>query len=74
MKLNITHKLFFAIFLAASLAVISSTLIMQWNLNRGFLRLINGMEKSGVSRLATSLKNEYRMESGWNSILRNQMK
>jgi len=74
MKLNITHKLFFAIFLAASLAVASSTLIMQWNLNRGFLRLINGMEKSGVSRLATSLENEYRMESGWNSILRDRMK
>jgi two-component system sensor histidine kinase BaeS len=74
MKLNITHKLFFAIFLAASLAVVSSALIMQWNLNRGFLRLINGMEKSGVSRLAASLENEYRMESGWNSIHRDRMK
>lgn len=74
MKLTITHKLFFAIFLAASLAVISSTLIMQWNLNRGFLRLINGMEKSGVSRLASLLINQYNLESGWALILRDQMK
>ena len=74
MKLSITGKLFFAIFLAASLAVVSATMIMQWNLNRGFLRLINGMEKSGVSRLATTLENEYRMESGWNPVLRDQMK
>lgn len=73
MKLNITHKLFLAIFLAASLAVVSSTLIMQWNLNRGVLRLINGMEKNGVSRLAISLENKYGMESSWNSILRDQM-
>jgi two-component system sensor histidine kinase BaeS len=73
MKLNITGKLFFAIFFAASLAVVSSTLIMQWNLNRGFLRLINGMEKNGVSRMAISLENKYVMESSWNSILRDQM-
>ena len=74
MKLNITHKLFFAIFLAASLAVVSSTLIMQWSLNRGFLRLINNMEKSGVSRLASRLENEYRTESGWNGIRHDPMK
>lgn len=74
MKLNITHKLFFAIFLAASLAVVSSTLIMQWNLNRGFLRLINGMEKNGVLRLVSLLENQYRTESGWNSIISDPMK
>jgi len=72
MKLNITHKLFLAIFLAASLAVVSSAMIMQWNLNRGFLRLINDMEKSGVSRLAARLENEFRTD--WGSILRDQMK
>ena len=74
MKLNITGKLFFAIFLAASLAVVSSAMIMQWNLNRGFLQLINDMEKNGVSRLATRLENEYLPGTGWDSILRDQMK
>jgi two-component system sensor histidine kinase BaeS len=73
MKLTITHKLFFAIFLAASLAVVSSALIMQWNLNRGFLRLINGMEKSGVSRLASRLEKEYRADTGWYLVLRDPM-
>lgn len=74
MKLNITGKLFFAIFLAASLAVVSSALIMQWNLNRGFLRLINGMEKNGVLRLVSLLENQYRTESGWDSIISDPMK
>ena len=73
MKLNITHKLFFAIFLAASLAVVSSTLIMQWSLNRGFLRLINSMEKSGVSLLASRLAMEYRTDTGWDLVLRDPM-
>ena len=73
MKLNITGKLFLAIFLAASLAVVSSALIMQWNLNRGFLRLINDMEKSGISRLAARLEKEYQPEAGWDSILRDPM-
>ena len=68
MKLRITHKLFFAIFLAASLAVISSTLIMQWSLDRGFLRLVNDMEKSGMSRLVYRLEEEYRTELDWNAI------
>jgi len=74
MKLNITGKLFLAIFLAASLAVVSSAVIMQWNLNRGFLRLINDMEKNGVYRLATRLENEYLPGTGWDSILRDPMK
>ncbi|MEI6206596.1 MAG: ATP-binding protein [Desulfuromonadales bacterium] len=74
MKFGITHKLFLALFLAASLAVVSSTMIMRWNLNRGFLKLINEMEKNGVSRLASGLENEYRTESGWDSILRDRMK
>ena len=74
MKLNITHKLFFAIFLAASLAVVSSTLIMQWNLNRGFLLLIHDMEKSGMSRLASRLEEAYRTGSGWDAIRRDPRK
>ena len=74
MKLNITHKLFLAIFMAASLAVVSSAIIMQWNLNRGFLRLINGMEKNGVLRLVSLLENQYRTESEWNSIISDPMK
>jgi two-component system sensor histidine kinase BaeS len=74
MKLNITGKLFLAIFLAASLAVISSTLIMQWNLNKGLLKLINEMEKSGISRLISRLEEEYRLGSEWDLIRRDPMR
>lgn len=74
MKLNITHKLFSAIFLAASLAVVSSTLIMQWNLNRGFQKLISEMEKSGISRLVSWLEEECRTGYGWDALRRDPMK
>ena len=74
MKLNITRKLFLAIFLATSLAVFSSTLIMQWNLNRGFHKLINEMEKSGISRLVSMLEEECHAGSGWDALRRDPMK
>ena len=56
MRIGVTHKLFLAILMAAGLAVISSALIMQWSLDRGFLKFVNSMEKSGISRLAAQTR------------------
>lgn len=74
MKLSITHKLFFAIFLAASLAVISSTLIIHWSVNKGFLRMVNSMEKHGMPYMVSRLEEVYRAELGWDAIRRDPMK
>jgi len=74
MKLSITHKLFLAIFLAASLAVVSSTLIIHWSVNRGVHRLIRSMEKNGITRMVSILEEEYRVESGWDAIRRDPIK
>ena len=68
MKIGVTHKLFLVILLAAGLAVVSSALIMQWSLDRGFLKFINAMEKSGISRLAAKLEESYRTEQNWNYL------
>ncbi|MHB1184102.1 MAG: ATP-binding protein [Desulfobulbia bacterium] len=70
MKISITHRLFLAIILAAGLAVLSMVLIMQWSVRQGFLRYLNTMEKAGISRLAGSLEEGYRPESGWHFVLR----
>src|SRR5690242_21818982 len=72
MKISITHRLFLAILAAAGLAVVSMVLIMQWRLNRGFLRFVNTMEKSGVSRLAATLEKSYAAERSWDFLVRDQ--
>ncbi|NVN92008.1 MAG: HAMP domain-containing protein [Desulfuromonadales bacterium] len=68
MKMGVTHKLFLAILMAASLAVISSALIVQWSLSRGFHKYVNAIEASGVSRLAGKLEERYRAEGNWNFL------
>jgi len=71
MKIGVTHKLFLSILMAAGLAVISSVLIMQWSLNRGFLKYVNAIEKSGISRLANRLESRYLTEGSWNFLRSN---
>ncbi|MDD2308102.1 MAG: ATP-binding protein [Desulfuromonadaceae bacterium] len=70
MKIGVTHKLFLIILTAAGLAVVSSALIMQWSLSRGFLKFINAMEKTGISRLAVELEKSYRTEQSWEFLRR----
>lgn len=70
MKIRVRHKLFLAILAAAFLAVVSSAFIMQWSLSRGFLRFVNSMEQSGMSRLAVKLEKNYRAGQSWEPLLR----
>lgn len=70
MKFGVTHKLFLAILTAAGIAVVSSALIMQWSLDRGFLKFVNTMEQAGISRLATKLEEHYRTDQNWNFLQR----
>lgn len=71
MKIGITQKLFIAIFMAASLAVVSATLIMQWNLNLSMHKLVLQIEKSGMSLLTSKLEMEYAKEQGWGFLKNN---
>ena len=68
MKISITHRLFLAIILAAGMAVISMVIIMQWSMRQGFLSYLDTMEKTGFSRLAGSLEDGYRAETGWDFV------
>lgn len=70
MKLGVAHKLFLVILTASGLAVVSSALIMQWSLNRGFIKFISAMEESGISRLAISIEKSYGTEQSWEFLQR----
>jgi two-component system sensor histidine kinase BaeS len=71
MKLGVTRKLFLVILAAAGLAVVSSALIMHWSLNKGFLKYVNSVEKTGISRLAGILEEYYHKEQSWDSLRQN---
>lgn len=65
MKIGITHRLFLAILAAAFLAVFCMFLIMQWSLDRGFLRYLKEMEETRLSRLTAMLEESYALRGNW---------
>lgn len=67
-KIGISYKLFWAIMLAASLAVVSLVWITHWNLERGFLHLIKETEQAGIVRLTDSLQKHYSTEKSWSLL------
>ncbi len=71
MKISITHRLFLAILMAAGLAVICLVMIMQWNLNRGFLNFIRETEASVSARLADTLEVYYKGHGSWEALQKN---
>lgn len=70
MDISVRYKLFLVILATACMAVLSSTLIAEWSLERGYIKLVNSMEQSSLSHLAVTLENEYRNEKSWD-FLRN---
>ncbi len=71
MKISITQRFFWAIMLAAGLAVISLVWITQWNLKRGFLRFIKETERAGIVRLTDSLQDFYAAQGSWRLLREN---
>jgi two-component system sensor histidine kinase BaeS len=70
MKIGITYRMFLAILTATFLAVVCMFLIMQWSIDRGFLRYVNSMEEKRITRLAGLLEESYAAHGNWN-FLRN---
>lgn len=65
MKIRIQYRLFLALVAASGLAVIGMLIIMQWSLERGFLRYVNTLEKARFERLAEGLTQVYAEEGSW---------
>ncbi|MDD5759581.1 MAG: histidine kinase dimerization/phospho-acceptor domain-containing protein, partial [Desulfobulbaceae bacterium] len=68
MKIGITHRLFLTIMAAATLAVIAMFIIMQWSIDRGFLRYVNTLEQMQLARIAGELEEDYARQGSWNFL------
>jgi len=64
-KSSITHRIFFALLIATGIMVISMALVLQWSVDRGFLRYINRLEQTRLERLADSLERSYARQNSW---------
>jgi hypothetical protein len=51
-KLNVTHRVFLAILAANAIIVLCMFMIMQWSMDRGFLKYANQLEQNRMERLA----------------------
>jgi two-component system sensor histidine kinase BaeS len=65
MKIKIQQRLFLTILAAAALAVISMFLIMNWSLDRGFLKYVNSIEND---KLSTALIQAYIEKGNWDFL------
>lgn len=68
MKIGITYRLFGAIMAAATLAVIAMFIIMQWSIDRGFLRYVNTLEQMQLTRIAGELEEDYGRQGSWDFL------
>ena len=67
-RLKVTYRVFLAILAANAIIVLSMLLIMQWSMDRGFLRYVNQLEQNRVERLATKLGKAYGVLRSWEFI------
>jgi two-component system sensor histidine kinase BaeS len=72
MKQSITHKLFFAMLAATFMAVVSMFLIMQWSIERGFMRYVNNIDIAIMKKLQTRLEEFYKENKNWDIFKKNQ--
>ena len=68
MKLNVTHRVFLAILAANAIIVLCMFLIMQWTMDRGFLKYVNQLEQNRMDRLVEKLGRSYSTVGKWDSL------
>ena len=68
MKLHVTYRVFGAILAANAIIVLSMFLIMQWSMDRGFLKYVNHLEQTRLDRLATKLGQAYSAGGDWDIL------
>ena len=71
MKLNVTHRVFLAILAANAIIVLCMFLIMQWSMDRGFLKYVNQLEQNRMGRLVEKLGRSYSASGRWDFLENN---
>jgi two-component system sensor histidine kinase BaeS len=59
MKVGIKYRLFLSMLAATAAVVLCMWLIVQWSIDRGFLRYVNTLEQERLEILATDLEQAY---------------
>jgi two-component system sensor histidine kinase BaeS len=65
MKLSVTQRVFWAIIAANAIILLSMFLLMQWSMDRGFLKYVNQLEQNRIDRLAAKLGRAYGKSGDW---------
>ncbi|NVN99964.1 MAG: HAMP domain-containing protein [Geobacteraceae bacterium] len=68
MQIGIKQRLFLAIVAASILSVISMFMVLQWSLDRGFLRYANSLEQNRLATLVETLERIYTREGSWDFL------
>ena len=64
MKLGLTSRLFLVLLAATALVACGMFVIMQWSIDRGFLRYVNTLDQERLERLAGELEQQLRRSRG----------
>jgi two-component system sensor histidine kinase BaeS len=68
MKLGIKYRLFLSMLAATAAVVLCMWLIVQWSIDRGFLRYVNTLEQERLEILATELEQAYAERGSWDFL------
>ena len=68
MKIMIKYRLFLAMLAATGTVVVCMFLIMQWSIDRGFLRYVNTIEQERLDRLAVELRQTFAKQGNWEPL------
>lgn len=68
LKVGIKYRLFLAMLAGTATVVLCMWLIMQWSINRGFLRYVNTLEQERLEILATELEQAYAERGSWDFL------
>jgi len=69
-RIGITYRLFLSILAATCAAILCMFLIMQWSINRGFLRYLDAMGQQDLEVIRVNLAEVYSRHGSWD-FLRN---
>ena len=67
-RIGITYRLFLSILAATCVAILCMFLIMQWNINRGFLRYLDAMGQQDLESIKVNLAEVYSRHGSWDFL------
>ncbi len=65
---RIHHRLFLTLLAASGVVVLCMFFIMQWSMNRGFVRYVNTVEEERIERLAAGLEQGWAESRSWDFL------